>query len=81
MGKLAFTLALMAYPIWLGANARSFGQVAIFVLIFALMLFFFGPKAHEVQDNPSKPTMALFSLVLAAGLAAIGYGIGYAIFS
>jgi hypothetical protein len=78
--KLLFTLALLAYPAWLGANHRGFGQVAIFVVVFAVALFFFGPKSHQVQDNPSKPLMSLFSLVLAAGLTGVGYGLGYLIF-
>lgn len=78
--KFLFTLALLAYPAWLGANNRSIGQVAIFVFIFAAMLFVFGPKSHEVQDNPSKPLLAAFSLVLSAGLTGVGYGIGYLIF-
>jgi hypothetical protein len=78
--KFLFTLAMLAYPAWLGANQRSFGQVAIFVIIFATMLFFFGPKSHEVQDNPSKPLMVLFALVMAAGLTGVGYGAGYLVF-
>lgn len=80
MGKTLFTLALMAYPAWLGANHRSIGQVAIFVAVFAVALFFFGPKSQEVQGTPSKPVMALFSLVLASGLTGLGYGLGYWVF-
>lgn len=80
MTKLLITLALMAYPAWLGANQRSLGQVAIFVLVFAAMLFFFGPKSQDVQDNPNKPTMALFALVLSSGLTGVGYYLGYLVF-
>jgi len=78
--KLLFTLGLLAYPTWLGAGHRSFGEVAIFVVIFATMLFIFGPESNDVQHNPGKPLMALFSLVLGAGLTGVGYGLGYAIF-
>lgn len=74
------TLVIPVYPAWLGAHHRSPGQVAIFVLVLAAMLFIFGPKSEEVQHNPSKPLLALFSLVLSAGLAGVGYGIGYMAF-
>lgn len=75
-----FTLGLLIYPAWLGANHRSPGQVALFVIVLAVMLFVFGPKSQEVQHNPGKPLLALFSLVLSAGVAGVGYGIGYMLF-
>jgi hypothetical protein len=78
--KVLFALALMAYPVWLGAHHRSLGLVAVFVLIFAATLFISGPKSQDVQDNPSKPTMALFALVLSAGLTGVGYFLGHLIF-
>lgn len=78
--QFLFTLALLVYPAWLGAHHRPPGQVAIFVLVLAVMLFAFGPKSQEVQHNPSKLLMALFSLVLSAGLSGVGYGIGYMVF-
>lgn len=78
--QYVFTLALLVYPAWLGAHHRSPIQVAIFVLVLAGMLFVFGPKSQEVQHNPSKPLLALFSLVLSAGLSGVGYGVGYMVF-
>jgi hypothetical protein len=77
---IIFTLALLIYPAWLGAHHASVGRVAIFALIFAVCIFVAGPKSNEVQHNPSKAMLALFALVLASGLAAIGYGFGYGIF-
>lgn len=75
-----FVLALLVYPAWLGAHHRGPGQVAIFVLVSAILLFVYGPKSQEVQHNPSKPLLALFSLILSAGLAGVGYGVGYMVF-
>lgn len=73
----AVAVGILAYPIFLGAHGRSLEQVAVFVGILAVVLFFFGPKPGEVQGNPSRPLTAIFSLILAAGLSAFGYGIGY----
>lgn len=78
--QFVFTLALLVYLAWLGAHHQSPGQVAIFVLVLAAMLFIFGPKSQEMQHNPSRPLMALFLVVLSAGLAGVGYGVGYMIF-
>ena len=67
-------VALLRLNLVLGqATTWGPGQVAIFVLVLAFMLFVFGPKSQEVQHNPSKPLLALFSLVLSAGLAGVGY--------
>jgi hypothetical protein len=80
MTKFLLPAALLIYPAWLGAHHSGFGQVSIFAVIFAVVLFFVGPKSHEVQHNPSKPLMFAFALVLAAGLTGVGYGLGYFLF-
>jgi hypothetical protein len=79
--KLLFTLALIAYPVWMGSQQLRFSEVAVFAIVFAIVLFLFGPKSHEVQDQPSVVTMVFFALVLSAGLTGVGYGLGFWLFS
>ncbi|OHD00912.1 MAG: hypothetical protein A2885_13480 [Sphingopyxis sp. RIFCSPHIGHO2_01_FULL_65_24] len=74
---IAISLVFLAYPIYLGYSEAGLLRAAIFAAIFGVVLLFTGPKASEVQGNPSKPLMLFFSLVIASGLTAVGYGIGY----
>lgn len=72
------TLAMLAYPIYLGYSGADLARPTIYAAVLAVVLFFKGPRAAEVQGNPSKPMMFLMGAVLASGMTAIGYGIGYA---
>lgn len=72
----SITLLLAIVPFWMGAHHRSLPQVAVYVIAFGVFLYFFGPKPSEVQGNPNKPLMALFSLAAAAGISSIGYAVG-----
>lgn len=74
---IIFTMLLVIYPAWLGANHASFGRAALYAVVFAVCLFVFGPKSRDVQHGPGKPMLLLFSLIAAAGLTGLGYGLGY----
>lgn len=72
------TLALMAYPMYLGYSGADLVRPVIYAAALAVVLFFKGPRAAEVQGRPSLPMMFLMGAVLASGMTALAYGIGYA---
>lgn len=74
---ILFTGAMLAYPIWKGASYGSFRQMAIYAVVVAAVIFFNGPKSHEIEHNPPRWMLAVFSLIGAVGLTGLGYGIGY----